>query len=724
MSITTLFPLISAIFVFILGVVIFRKNVKSRINSTFFFFCFFITIWMFGTFMMFLNKEYAEEAIFWDKFIYLGVVFIPAVMYHFSLAITKNNSKLSRFISYVGYFISAMFFIAVFGDSFVKDVFIYQWGIHTQAQFLHHIFLIYFFIYICSFFIIVWRYYNITIMALERAQIRYVFLAFFILATIGPLAYLPAYGIGIYPFAYVSGLIFVIILAYAILRYRLMDIKLVLRKGSIFILSIISITVIATLLQYLFFDIFLLPASPSSIITLLLCLALYKYIEKYFYKIANKYFFTSLYDANEVIKSLTDGLSSTIESEKIYKIISESINESLHPKYLAVLILNSDTKKFEVGYAENINLEKSLIEPCSDFIKIFINNPFPLVTEELEQQNIVGYKKLAKRLNICKTAVAIPLKAKNELIGLIILGNKETKDVYGKEDLEMLRIIGRQAVMAIENGLLYNEVMNFNIGLKDKIKKATEKLNVVNVNLQKANKELKQLDQTKSEFISIASHQLRTPLTAIKGYGSMLLDGDFGEVKEERQKEAIRKMFISNNRLINLVENLLNISRIESGRLKFEFKSESLVTLAREIYDNLKQAAEDKGLYLKFIEPQNKLPDVNMDSEKIRQIVINFIDNAIKYTKEGGITVSVFKKDKNIVCCVADTGMGVDKEEQAKLFRKFARGKDAFLVNTEGMGLGLYVAQMMIEAHNGNIWVESGGDEKGSKFCFSIPLEK
>ncbi len=146
--------------------------------------------------------------------------------------------------------------------------------------------------------------------------------------------------------------------------------------------------------------------------------------------------------------------------------------------------------------------------------------------------------------------------------------------------------------------------------------------------------------------------------------------------------------------------------------------------MVADVYENLKQNAEDKGLYLKFIKPKTKLPTVKMDTEKIRQIVINFIDNAIKYTKKGGITVSVNKKDNNIECRVKDTGIGVSEEEQAKLFKKFARGKDAFSVNTEGMGLGLYVAQMMVQAHKGNIWVESEGDDKGASFCFSLPLNR
>ena len=259
--------------------------------------------------------------------------------------------------------------------------------------------------------------------------------------------------------------------------------------------------------------------------------------------------------------------------------------------------------------------------------------------------------------------------------------------------------------------------------LAEKLSASNKKIEKINKQLQQANTELKHLDEAKSEFISIASHQLRTPLTAIKGYGSMLLDNDFGEITNAKQRDAVQKMFISGNRLISLVENLLNISRIESGRLKFDFEPKQLSELAREVYDTLKKSAEDRGLYLKFIEPKKPLPLIVMDDEKIRQVLLNFMDNAIKYTKDGGVTVSFEQKSDNLICRIADTGMGVGKEDQVHLFKKFSRGKDAFLINTEGTGLGLYVANMMIEAHQGKVWIESEGVEgKGSKFCFSLPL--
>jgi len=258
--------------------------------------------------------------------------------------------------------------------------------------------------------------------------------------------------------------------------------------------------------------------------------------------------------------------------------------------------------------------------------------------------------------------------------------------------------------------------------LAGKLAQANEKMKKINKQLQSANAELKQLDDAKSEFISIASHQLRTPLTAVKGYGSMLLDGDFGEITNEKQRNAINIMFISGNRLINLVENLLNISRIESGRMQFKFEAKSLADLARESCDTLRNSAASQKLYLKFIEPKKPLPLAVIDDEKIRQVLQNFVDNAIKYTKEGGITVLLEQGKDEIICRVQDTGMGVTPEDQQKLFKKFSRGKDAFLVNTEGNGLGLYVAHMMIDAHKGRIWIESEGIEgKGSKFCFSLP---
>lgn len=264
-------------------------------------------------------------------------------------------------------------------------------------------------------------------------------------------------------------------------------------------------------------------------------------------------------------------------------------------------------------------------------------------------------------------------------------------------------------------------------GLEDQVEEKTKKL-------KGAYEELKVLDKAKSDFISIASHQLRTPLTAIKGYISMILEGDFGKLTK-KEVDSLKKVFVSNERLIRLVENLLNISRIESGRLQFNFAEVQLENMIDSVVGELAFHAKEKGLKLIYKKDEKTPPPVKIDEEKIRQVVMNLIDNAIKYSQKGSILVSLKyvenrqetpsdakeRQNNYIEFCVADSGMGISKDDLPRLFQKFTRGSGTSLVHTEGTGLGLYVARMMIEAHNGKIWAESEGEGKGSKFCFKLP---
>lgn len=248
-----------------------------------------------------------------------------------------------------------------------------------------------------------------------------------------------------------------------------------------------------------------------------------------------------------------------------------------------------------------------------------------------------------------------------------------------------------------------------------------EQLQELTRELREANKKLKKLDEAKSEFISIASHQLRTPLSIIKGYISMIMEGDYGRV-DKKLADPMSKIYISNERLIHLVDSLLDISRIESGKMQYEFAPVQLEEIVEGIVDDLKMRTDDKGLYLKFIRPEKPLPRVRADGSKIHEITMNLIDNAIKYTERGGIVVSLESADNKITLCVADTGVGVTPEETKIIFQKFSRGDGGALVHAGGAGLGLFIAKKVITDHGGKIWLESHGRGKGSKFCFSLPI--
>jgi len=234
--------------------------------------------------------------------------------------------------------------------------------------------------------------------------------------------------------------------------------------------------------------------------------------------------------------------------------------------------------------------------------------------------------------------------------------------------------------------------------------------------------EIEKIDKAKSEFISIASHQLRTPLTAVKGYISMILEGTYGQLAE-KQTRPLENVYQSNERLIRLVNDLLNLSRLDAGKIEFSPTLASLEEMVSSIVEELRINAEKKGLYMKMIKPSESLPKIMADQDKLRQVILNIVDNAIKYTKEGGITLELKKLDEREEVRVSDTGEGIDKEELNSLFQMFSRATAGTQLHAEGTGLGLYVARQFIEMHGGKIWAESKGKGKGSAFIIQLPIK-
>lgn len=231
----------------------------------------------------------------------------------------------------------------------------------------------------------------------------------------------------------------------------------------------------------------------------------------------------------------------------------------------------------------------------------------------------------------------------------------------------------------------------------------------------------KVVERLKTEFVSISAHQLRTPLSAIKWSLKMLLDGDLGELEKE-QKEFIEKTYWSNERMINLVNSLLNVTRIEEGRFIYKPEPVDLGKLAEEIIRTLKPTISKKNLNFSFKKDKN-LPRLKLDREKMRIAVQNIIENAVKYTLEGGkVEIRVVKKEKEVEMRVKDTGVGIPKEQQERIFTKFFRGSNVVRLETVGTGLGLFIAQNIVRAHGGEMDFKSREGE-GSTFWFTLPLE-
>ena len=529
------------------------------------------------------------------------------------------------------------------------------------------------------------------------------------------------HGIDIFPFGnFILNVLFILIF-YFFLSRRIINFKLAIRKSTVTISSMFLMFVIVIVLKYS-----LAIFSPNILIwddygLLILSIFMYPFIKNKLFKIANRYFFTSLYDPGKVITKFNKSLRSIIEIDEIYALLDKTFSRTFHTEAFGLLFYDNDDKKYSIKYNTGFNIYSDVeFESDSMLFRKFIEKDKIIIMNTLLKDIQFKKRKMVQIFYHFGIKLVIPLVIKDRVLGVIVLSGKKSKDVYNNEDISVLNVISSQATVAIDNALKYEEIKKFKFKLQREVKRATQELRIVN-------NELKRVDADKSGFISIASHQLRTPLTVIKGYSSMILENNFGNLGEVT-KNAMTKVFVSSERLIDLVEDLLDISRIESGKQIYEFKSGKLEDLIASTIDNLKMSAKEKKINLIWKKPKEPLSSIKLDMEKLRQSCMNLIENAIKYTSKadrvGGqvkVDISEDVKNKRIVVRIKDNGLGISKDDLKNLFTKFYRGRDRLIAATEGTGLGLYIAKQIILKHNGDISVKSSGGGKGAEFKFWIP---
>jgi signal transduction histidine kinase len=316
---------------------------------------------------------------------------------------------------------------------------------------------------------------------------------------------------------------------------------------------------------------------------------------------------------------------------------------------------------------------------------------------------IVRYKAFNTKL-IGAQALVIVLWA---LVGsLLFVAQSNTTKIVAAATLLFTTFAGYLLIKSVQNEVRQREEL--------------EKLTIA---LGKANERLKELDKLKSEFVSIASHQLRSPLTSIRGYASMLVEESFGKLPE-KALEPLKRIEDSARHMAMSIEDYLNVSRIEAGNMKYNMADFNLRDEVEKVSDDVRPVAMEKGLVLLFRTDLKGQGVVKADIGKTVQIIHNLINNSMKYTPKGSITVLVHDniQKKRIFVDIIDTGIGINQENLAKLFQKFSRADNANSVNVSGTGLGLFVALRMAEAMGGNITAHSDGDGKGSRFTLELPL--
>lgn len=308
---------------------------------------------------------------------------------------------------------------------------------------------------------------------------------------------------------------------------------------------------------------------------------------------------------------------------------------------------------------------------------------------------------------------AIPLIKAGKVIGVL---NFESSNYNNFRRFEKpLEILTNQIAIAIENAKLYHEISLFNETLKNEVYMATKEL-------VEKNKELERMAQLKSDFVSNVSHELRTPLTSIKGYSKLLLEGRLGEVPE-KQVQCLKIILEETDRLTRLINEILDLAKLEKGKVKFKKEKINLEEVAQKVIETLTTLADDKDIKIHFIST-GKIFNIAASQDLIKQVFFNLIGNAIKFTpKNGSIYVYIDNADNEIKVTIKDTGIGIKKEIVPKIFDKFFQVDSSMTREHGGTGLGLPISKHIIDAHKGKIFVESEVG-KGSSFIFTLPIQK
>ncbi|MBI4138176.1 MAG: HAMP domain-containing histidine kinase [Candidatus Wildermuthbacteria bacterium] len=247
--------------------------------------------------------------------------------------------------------------------------------------------------------------------------------------------------------------------------------------------------------------------------------------------------------------------------------------------------------------------------------------------------------------------------------------------------------------------------------------------NIMMANAAEAQEKEREIERMKTEFVSLAAHQLRNPLSVIRWTLQVMLEGDYGPVPK-KQRELLQKTFESNESMIRLINDLLDVSRIEEGRYLYEPAFKDIVAVVNSMADKYKEEAERRGVALLVQEVSGGVPLVYIDEEKIRLAIQNLLENALRYTPRGGrVTIELSHDTKEVRVAVRDTGMGIPESQQRRVFQKFFRATNAKSLDSEGSGLGLYLVKNIIQAHGGSVEFQTQ-EGKGSVFTLRVPLGK
>jgi signal transduction histidine kinase len=506
-------------------------------------------------------------------------------------------------------------------------------------------------------------------------------------------------------------------IAYAITVHHLFDIRIVIKRTIIYatLLSFVFATyaVIVLLLTRAFGGASGQSVNQNFIPNLMATLVIGFSLEPLRHWISERtdqWLFQKEYKQQSVLKDLGQKLNNVVGLDEALESVMQTIAKVLHLKHAVTYVFQPGENNTmgikrvkQVGYASSAKL---ILEDRDFTVQYFSQNSAICLTSDLhneleQEEELIDQKKadatfirqhaikqaVLKKLDSLEVASVVPLHLNNQPLGLLLLSEKLSGETFHTQDLALLELVGAQAISSIQKAKLYEG------------------------------------DQMKSEFVSIASHELLTPISAIEGYLSMILEENIGKV-DPQARDYLNKVYTSAKRLSLLIKDLLSVSRIESGKMKVDLQQLDIAKMIKDTLDQLKFVAADKKLEMKFVAPEKALPPVWADPDRTMQILVNLVSNAIKYTPSGTVSITATpSRDGMVSVAISDTGLGMNKDQMSHLFTKFYRVDTPETTGIMGTGLGLYITKSIIEKMGGTITCKSTVGQ-GSTFTFTLPIFK
>jgi signal transduction histidine kinase len=701
-------PLVACLLNIGLAAVAVVRNPWSRLNRLFVYFVATNVVWNAGVFMLRRSPD-AATATWWEIIIHAGIILAPALFYHF--AVVFLDSTAGHRVALAGGYALVVALSAInlgWPDLIMRGVVWTHWGWAPRAGPLYLALLVFFYAYFIAALLRLWRAYRRMDSSFRRNRTLLVVLgasttilgAFFDFIRFMAARVFPAAD-GIYPLGIPANMVCALLLAISIVRYRMFDVDAAVKRTAVYIGAGALLTsglgaltwslerlVTAEERTAVYFVV------PLGVIMTLLVSPVGRRLDAWLQRMI----FSRRRGCYDTLLALSKRMSGILDLGRLVETLVHQLVERIPLTHAVLLTRDDDTGAFVLaGEAARTDVpgRVAALSRDSRLVEWLRRADGPLVVEELkvDPRSARHFDAAESELEDIRAAIVVPLKSEGSLAGILLLGEKLSGEIFDDHELDVLGVLATQAAISLQNARLYAE-------------------------LQASNVRLREASRLKSQFLASMSHELRTPLNSIIGFSKVLLHRSAGELNE-RQETYVRSVHQSSIHLLDVITDILDISRIEAGKLDMHREEVDLQAVLQECLEASASLVRGKAVRVEA-DVTDGLPRLEADRTKVKQVVLNMLSNAIKFTPAGRVVLRAWPEGDAVHVSVSDTGVGVAEQDLPRLFRPFERVENPLTRSAGGTGLGLAISKKFVEMHGGTIWAESR-EKVGSTFHFTLP---